>query len=104
MSAQNIVEPGKAKEAFTCPNCGAYAKFDWFVLNAIGQLGGGVIHHEAARCHHCSMMTLWAAVETERPGPVMKGRSSSATGYEYRLVYPRKMTAPRQHDDLPEEC
>jgi hypothetical protein len=101
MSAK-VVEPAKGINAFTCPRCGAFAKFDWLQLGALG-VGGGLalIKHEAARCHHCGVLTLWAAEEVQNPAINLKPLFQ---GVNYRLVYPAKMTAPEAHADLPQEC
>src|SRR6266404_348521 len=96
MSAK-VFEPAKGVNAFNCPRCGAFAKFDWYQL--IGTIPGGAasqIKHEGAKCQHCGVFTLWAAVEVST--------SPQSIGYEYRLVYPAKMTAPQAHPDLPKEC
>jgi hypothetical protein len=105
MSANKVVEPEKGKNAFTCPRCGAYAKFDWLSLAAAMGVGGGMtqIIHEAAKCHHCGVLTLWAGEQVRR-SILGGGGNSVSVHYAYRLVYPAKMTAPEAHVDLPQEC
>jgi hypothetical protein len=97
--AAKIIEPEYQLDAFNCPKCGAFAKFDW--LHLMGQplngLGVTNLNHVAAVCQRCSIVTLWAAVASHK-------FSGTAPLFKYQLAYPAKKTAPPAHDDLPESC
>lgn len=77
--------PELNKDAFTCPNCGAFAAMEWHNVIAANQ-------HQALRlafCHRCRRHSIW-----------MDGSSN----YPVKMIFPESINAPMPNEDLPEEC
>ncbi len=84
MSASNYVAPTFKKEAFNCPNCGAFAQQRWFNL----YIGSPPSPFEQIRnlnlclCTCCREYSIW------------KGN---------QMIYPYVSNAPLPADDLPDD-
>lgn len=81
----NYFEPEVKKEAFTCPNCGVFAKQIWRSLFA------GPMHMSdflVCHCEHCSNPSIWFKKEDDS---------------NYKMIYPANSNLPEPNDDLPDD-
>lgn len=72
-----FVAPEKDKNAFNCPHCGAFTHHDWEHLTFSKSIMG-----RQSQCKKCGKLTIW-----------MEGK----------LYYPRVVTAPKPHEEMPED-
>jgi len=108
MAEPNPLMPEFQRDAFYCPNCRAYAHFEWF--NLLGKPANGMVNnttllpHGAGQCGRCRIFTLWShetemqSVKTGITGPIKRQTAV------YRLVFPKQLSAPHAHPDLPDDC
>ena len=84
MNQSDYIAPEFQKSAFHCPTCNVYANQNWgggYSSSGIGAHYQPVNILNIARCAHCSKPSFWIQRE---------------------LVYPRRITAPLAHKDMPE--
>lgn len=92
-------EPSFNKPAFNCPFCNAYADFLWKAVQVSVENGFTGLDFRTARCTHCRRWTLWTAHSR-----TTRSLIADTTIEEGDLIYPRKLTSPPPHKDLPESC
>ena len=57
--------PSYYATAFNCPNCGVYAKQEWFVVGKVKLTDrgptkyGNLNEYSIVECEHCSEYTIW---------------------------------------------
>ncbi len=83
MKQENYTAPVFRQKAFHCPICNVYANQDWYpAYYGFRELGLNQIEIlQIALCAHCGHFSFW-----------LNGN----------LVYPKKITAPLAHRDMPE--
>src|SRR5690606_19122630 len=94
-------QPHFKGNSFTCPHCGAFAHMVWQRLYSEEATPEGTEFNQTwlyqSTCISCGADTLWikdtADLFSEKIG----------TG-EGKMIYPRKITAPPPHPDLPPSC
>jgi endogenous inhibitor of DNA gyrase (YacG/DUF329 family) len=80
--------PSYGLSAFNCPNCGAFAKQNWYVIGKVivsdrgSSTFGHIMGYSIVECVHCSEHSIWVA---------------------NRMVYPFSGTAPLPNQDLPDD-
>lgn len=84
MSAK-FESPELDKDAFTCPNCGAFAAMQWNNVTAANQYQA----LKLAFCHRCKRNSVW-----------MDGSKN----YPVKMIFPESINASMPNEDLPEEC
>lgn len=77
--------PELNKDAFTCPNCGAFAAMQWERLRTDKQWQGLMV----AFCHRCRRHSIWL---------------DGSNNYPVKMLFPEFISAPMPNEDLPEEC
>jgi hypothetical protein len=78
------VAPQYDLKAFNCPHCGAYAGMSWYILQA-GRSQPGAI----AVCAACESLSYWRISYHHEEGK------------QTEFIWPRVVTAPPAHPDLP---
>ncbi len=84
--SSTYVPPQFNLSAFNCPQCGAYAKQDWFRLELPHYGGSGATAAFMAICAHCHRSSHWLNID-DRP----------------RMTFPESTGAPPPHPDMPSE-
>lgn len=77
--------PAFNKDAFTCPNCGAFAAMDWVSLRTNNQWQP----LKMAFCHRCKKPSIWL---------------NGTEGYPVKMIFPESVNISMPNEDLPEEC
>lgn len=83
MNQEKYVAPGHWKRAFHCPRCNVHADQKWyhtFIHDESGR-SSGIGALMVAHCSHCTKLSFWI---------------------DEQLVYPRQITVPLAHGDMPE--
>ena len=82
MNQEKYVAPGHWKIAFHCPRCNVHANQRWYrtFIHESGK-SSEIGALKVAYCSHCAKFSFWI---------------------DGRLVYPRQITAPLAHGDMPE--
>lgn len=95
-------------DAFNCPLCGAFSKFEWHPFFVQGpsydlsiQPGDDRSMFWAAQCSRCHKWTMWYALPESR-GP--KSDIGALMQKNGKMVYPLASQAPLPSNDMPEEC
>lgn len=83
MSQQSYFSPRFEADAFNCPLCNVYAHQQWIKFYRSAVVGYYTVDDViTSRCAHCSEESFWV---------------------HGNLVYPRAITAPRAHKDMPDD-
>jgi hypothetical protein len=79
------IQPSVFAKSFTCPNCGAIAKQDWWVVDWNGIYRSNIEYQHypirASECQHCNKNTLWIGE---------------------KMLYPDNGNAPFPNTEMPE--
>lgn len=101
MELPDTHQPRYRAKSFICPHCRVHAAMYWDDLWLIG--GGGSMTetlYVQGQCNHCGKTTLWEALMQR--GSYDEDSLKVAPGGI--CIYPRTVTAPPAHSDLPEAC
>ena len=87
--------PEFKREAFYCPNCGAYANQTWFIAGKMDTKVHGQDVNVERRFYKGYLYDIWFAI-------CFSCRKESIW-YERKMIYPFSGIAPLANEDMPEE-